>query len=140
MKIVCKTSFDCTYTGITGNFKASQVPFVDRAGNKIENLLGWNHARNQQRNWETILQIISLNTQPQNISVPVRNNDVWEFEFFVESEHVFGLNNDADPLAGLKQNCIGVPMITGLNEKDTLDSMLQPEKNIWFQTINMMLE
>lgn len=140
MKIICKTLFDCTYTGITGNYKASQVPFVDRAGHNIENLLSWNHARNQQRNWETIIQIISLNAQPQNVSAPVLVDNTWEFEFFVESDQVFGLSSSADPLAGLKQNCAGVPMITGLDEKDELDPVLEPEKNIWFQAINMMLE
>jgi len=143
MKIICKTLFDCTYTGITGNFKASQVPFVDRAGNKIENLLSWNHSRNQQRNWETILQIISLNAQPQNVSIPTIIGSAWEFEFFVESDSVFGLSNDADPLAGLKQNCNNVPMITGLREQTKLEPVLVTsgdKQNIWFQTINMILE
>lgn len=140
MKIVCKTLFDCTYTGVTGSFKPSQVPFRDRAGHEITNQTQWNRSRNQQRNWETILQIVSLNTQPHDIVLPTTNNNTWQFEFHVESGDVFGLNNNADPLAGLKQNCAGVPMIAGLDENSDLDPVLAPGQNIWFDAINIGLE
>jgi hypothetical protein len=56
---------------------------------------------------------------------------------------VFGLNGSSDPLAGLKQNCTGVPMMTGLDEQRTLEPMLTShgaQQNIWFEIINMALE
>lgn len=143
MKIICKTLFDCTYTGVTGNFKAGQIPFVDRAGQEVKDVAAWNKSRNQQRNWETIMQLISLNTQPQDIVPPKFNNGVWQFEFRVESADVFAANNNSDPLAGLKQNCTGVPMITNLNEADVIDPVLfavGSDQNIWFETINIGLE
>jgi hypothetical protein len=61
----------------------------------------------------------------------------------VESTDVFGLNGSSDPLAGLKQNCTGVPMMTGLDEQHTLEPMLTgngTRQNIWFEIINMALE
>ncbi len=143
MKIICKTLFDCTYTGVTGNFKAGQIPFNDRAGQSIRNITDWNRARNQQRNWETILQLISLNTQPQDIVLPQCINGVWQFEFRVESADVFAANNNPDPLAGLKQNCTGVPMITNLNETSDIEPVLCAaglDQNIWFESINIGLE
>lgn len=135
--------FDCTYTGVTGNFKPSQIPFTDRAGQQVQNIANWNKSRNQQRNWETILQLISLNTQPQDIITPRFVNGTWEFEFRVESADVFALSNSADPLAGLKQNCAGVPMIVNLTEKGNVEPVLLshgPEQNIWFESINIGLE
>lgn len=143
MKIICKTLFDCTYTGVTGSFRPSQIPFDDRAGSAIQNIADWNKSRNQQRNWETILQLISLNTQPQDIVVPQHNNGIWQFEFRVESADVFAASNSKDPLAGLKQNCTGVPMIINLDESQPTDpvlSALGDSPNIWFEAINIGLD
>jgi hypothetical protein len=143
MKIICKTLFDCTYTGVTGNFRPGQIPFRDRARQHIQSLSDWTKARNQQRNWEALLQVVSLTTQPHNIVTPRLINQAWEFEFTVESTDVFGLNGSSDSLAGLKQNCTGVPMITGLDEQHTLEPMLTShgaQQNIWFEIINMALE
>ena len=143
MKIICKTLFDCTYTGVTGNFRPGQIPFCDRAEQQVQSLTDWNRSRNQQRNWEALLQVVSLTTQPHNIITPRSTGSAWEFEFTVESSDVFGLNGSNDSLAGLKQNCTGVPMITGLDEKHTLEPMLTsygPQQNIWFEIINMALE
>lgn len=143
MKIICKTLFDCTYTGVTGNFKPSQIPFNDRAGQSVTDVKDWNRSRNQQRNWETILQLIGLNTQPLDIVLPRCTGKTWEFEFRVESAAVFAANNSSDPLAGLKQNCTGVPMIVNLTEESDIEPLLDaqgPQQNIWFETINIGLE
>ena len=89
------------------------------------------------------MQLISLNTQPQDIVPPQFNNGVWQFEFRVESADVFAASNNSDPLAGLKQNCTGVPMIANLNETDVIDPVLSAvgsDQNIWFETINIGLE
>ena len=84
-RIRCTTKFDITATGVRSQFKLSHVPFVDNNGNKIVDVSTWNKARNQQRNWETIIQVISLRTLPDNIVPPVeviKNNEKhWQSEF-----------------------------------------------------------
>jgi hypothetical protein len=90
-----------------------------------------NTERNQQRNWETLLQCIGLRTQPQNIQEPITSTvedigvaefgdfytgtqKIWTWSWTVEREGVYDL---ADvPLAGLLQDIEQVPIITGLEE------------------------
>jgi len=142
MKIQCRTLFDCSFTGVTGNFRPSEIPFVDRTGQKIQNQQDWNHSRNQQRNWETLLQIISLRTQPMDITVPIKQNNTWEFEFKSESLGVFEVHGNPDPLAGLKIDCEGVPMMLNLNEQPQLAPTITTtgqDQNIWFTPINIEL-
>ena len=74
MKIRCTTIFDITATGVTGHCKPSRMPFTDASGTAINNEQAWNLARNKQRNWETITQLISLRTQVDNITQPVLDN------------------------------------------------------------------
>lgn len=143
MKIVCHTLFDCSYTGVTGHYRSSEVPFVDKVGQTISSLSDWNHSRNQQRNWETLMQIIGLRTQPQSVTRPVTKSGKWTFEFIAEATGVYSLTDSPDPLAGLKQDCEGVPMVVGLTEKDNLAptiSVAGPNQNIWFETINNILD
>lgn len=143
MKILCKTLFDCSRTGVTGNFRASEIPYVDRAGQTVDNQQQWNRSRNQQRNYETLLQIFGLRTQPQNITQPVCENGTWQFTFESESEGVFEMHDNPDPLAGLKLDCDGVPMMLHLTEKPGLAPVLTTsgqQQNIWFETINTSTE
>lgn len=110
---------------------------------RIETPDAWNQARNQQRNWESILQIVSLRTQPMNVVLPKKQPDGWYFEFEVEAEGVLSSNIDSDDLAGLVADCEGVPMVTGLNEHtlDTATLHAQGEnQNIWFVSINNTME
>ncbi len=143
MKILCQTLFDCSYTGVTGHYRPSEIPFVDRAGQAISNQQDWNHSRNQQRNWETLLQIISLRTQPQDLTTPVKKDAVWEFEFRSESESVFEIYGNTDPLAGLKQDCESVPMMLNLTEQPSMAPTITTSgdnQNIWFTAVNNALE
>jgi hypothetical protein len=142
MKIVCNTLFDCSVTGITGHYKSSQIPFEDQAGHTITDLTTWHRARNQQRNWETLLQIVGLRTQPQDIEYPTCKDGVWQFSFTVEADGVFGITNSSNPLAGLEHDCNNVPMVVDLDERDGLHPALQTQgenQNIWF-TINNVQE
>lgn len=139
MKIQCRTTFDCTYTGVTGRFTPDVLPFVDRAGQPVQSQIHWHRSRNQQRNYETLLQLFGLRTQPMNITRPVSNDGVWELTFDCESEGVYAVHGDADELAGLKIDCEGVPMVLGLTESKTETPVMTAagsEQNIWFQTIN----
>lgn len=143
MKIICRTFFDCSATGVTGHFRPSQVPFSDRAGNEIQDLRSWNYARNQQRNWETLTQLISLRTQPISVTHLGQRNGIWSFEFEVESGLVYSVSGQEDDISGLTNECAGVPMITGLSETMTQQTVLTtqgPNQNIWFEPINTPLE
>jgi hypothetical protein len=87
--------------------------------------------RNQQRNWETVLQCIGLRTQPQCIQEPVTakfsdisiaefgdfytgSQQIWTWSWAVEREGVYDLSGK--PLGGLLQDFEQVPIITGLTE------------------------
>jgi hypothetical protein len=90
-----------------------------------------NAERNQQRNWETLLQCIGLRTQPQNIQEPITSTvedigvaefgdfytgsqKIWTWSWTVEREGVYDLANA--PLGGLLQDLEQVPIVTGLEE------------------------
>ena len=87
--------------------------------------------RNQQRNWETVLQVIGLKAQPHLIEGPYcaefaidettvfgemyyGTQKAWVFSFGVESEDVFLL--DGDPVGALDKDFAQVPIICGLTE------------------------
>ena len=143
MKVLCRTLFDCTYTGVTGHFRAQQLPYTTKGGLILDTVEDWNRARNQQRNWESLLQIMSLRTQPMNVVLPVKHKDGWHFEFEVEAEGVLSSSFDSDDLAGLVGDCEGVPMVTGLDEDEVITATLHAQganQNIWFTSINKPLE
>ena len=133
MKIQCQTLFDITATGTTGHIKPSRMPYHDQAGTRIVDTESWNRSRNQQRNWETITQLISLRTQVTGLTEPMRDNDCWQFEFEVENDDLF--SDNVDNLAVLKQDCTGVPMLVELNESADTDTVLTVDKNIWFALV-----
>jgi|TARA_R110000868_G_scaffold38786_3_gene135443 hypothetical protein len=139
MKYAVQTFFDITATGITGHFKPARIPFRDNAGNAITDQELWNRSRNQQRNWETITQILSLRTQLFRLQAPVANNlaDTWMFEFETESDHIYG--NDNDPTSVLTADSAGVPMLLGLNNRPELKPFIVtngPFQNIWFMLMS----
>lgn len=143
MKVLCRTLFDCTWTGVTGHFRESQLPYTTRSGQVLHTQADWNRARNQHRNWESLLQIISLRTQPMNVSRPIKRSDGWYFEFDVEAEGVLSSGFGSDDFAGLRADCEGVPMVTGLDEDTAVVSTLHADgdnTNIWFTSVNTLLE
>lgn len=140
MKVLCRTFFDCGRTGVTGNFRSAELPFHDRDGQPVETFADWNRSRNQQRNYETLLQIFGLRTQPMDITQPVCKDREWSFEFVSENTDVFGKFEDPDPLASLKADCEGVPMMTNLRERADLAPVLiasGSNQNIWFELVNI---
>ena len=90
------------------------------------------HQRNQQRNWETTLQVIGLRTQPLHISNPVVKeinisprdgifgdmyegiHKVWIFSWAVDREDIFLLEDDE--IGGLRKDFEQVPIVNGLDE------------------------
>lgn len=138
MRFLVQTLFDITATGVTGHYKPSRVPFRDHAGNVITNETDWNRARNQQRNWETITQILGLRTQLFRIQTPMLDqlNRSWMFEFETESNNIYG--DDVDPTAVLRTDADGVPMLLGLNNRSDMSATLVtagPQQNIWFAPV-----
>jgi hypothetical protein len=135
MKYICQTLFDITATGVTGHCKLAQLPFRDLAGYKIIDQSDWNRSRNQQRNWETLTQILGLRTQLFELTYPVRDQagTSWMFEFATEIDGVFGDTND--PVSVLRADAEGVPMLLDLDNRSDLLPMLRtsgPYQNIWF--------
>jgi hypothetical protein len=108
--------------------------------------------RNQQRNWETVLQVIGLRAQPVDL-VGARNPKMvsmqthnfgsyyrgsqrcWKFMFFIEHNEVFG--PEEDPTRFLIQDFDEVPIITGLEETAAFpDPVFYTEgilKNLYFR-------
>ena len=107
--------------------------------------------RNQQRNWETVLQCMGLRAQPHNITEPQSvemevsgfqfgdlysgKHRIWTWSWTVDQSEVYDIGNN--PLAGLIADFEQVPIICGLVE--TARFMLPifyphgPIKNIYFK-------
>lgn len=134
MQIRCRTLFDITETGVTGHFKPHRIPFRDNAGQQISDQVTWDRARNQQRNLETISQLLQLRTQIFDVTVPQLDQGQWWFDFSVEFEGIY--QSGTDVFGILKQDCDSVPMLTGLDEKHFLTPTLVTDgsqQNIWFE-------
>lgn len=106
--------------------------------------------RNQQRNWESVQQILSLRAQliefnylgnskdnVKNYSFGINykgQHKVWQFEFAIEHEDVYSL--DHDRYGTLKNDFMVTPIILGLDETATPVTPLfyasGPDKNIYF--------
>jgi hypothetical protein len=135
--IQCATLFDITETGVRNHTANARLPFQDQAGQDIDTESAWVRSRNQQRNWETLNQIMALRTLPENISSPVRQESeqghTWQFEFDVPDLSAVSEGDAA--LSLLLQDCEAVPMITGLSESADLEPVLRTRgaaANIWF--------
>ena len=118
---ICYTLFDITRTDVSHN--------KDYAVDHQE----YDLHRNQQRNWDTMLQVISMRSLPVMISDVtseiITNHQfgskhegqqkVWQLRFGVESKDVFRKGND--PVALLFDDSSMVPLSTGLTETAVLD-------------------
>jgi len=140
MRFACQTMFDITVTGVTGHYKATQPSFIDRAGQHIIDATSWHNSRNQQRNWETLTQILSLRTQLFDLTEPVLDSSSsrWLFEFETETPGVFG--DDSDPVSVLTTDADNVPMLQKSVDNHNMASFLithGPNQNIWFAPISI---
>lgn len=132
--IVC-TLFDITRTNV----------LVYRDG--VDSL----HQRNQQRNWQTVSQLIQYRTQPLLVTEPIQVavdlsaynfgacyqgiHNVWHTVFAVAQEDLYTVGQDS--LFYLKNNFDHVPIIAGLGETVRLtDTVIrtQDAANICFYT------
>ena len=141
VRIKCTTRFDITETGIRNRVFRSNMPFRDKTGRTITTQAEWQLARNQQSNWETVNQVISLRTLPERISTPVADSAAatWSFEFDVVDPGSITVNNN--PVGYLIADCDGVPMITGLGESADNTAFLSStgtNTNIWFDVVQQI--
>ena len=144
----CYTLFDITPTGVMNRNK----PTND------EDMPLWLHKRNTQCNFDTVLQAISLRSQP-DLTTPVKRTDIrldeftdfgflfeqqddetypcWSFEFEIHHASVF--YNGITELGALYSDCEGVPMIKCGTEWDKLPAFLDTSdelRNIYFKVLS----
>ena len=134
--IECSTAFDITPTAIRGRIHTLTLPITDALGNTITDLQQLNRARNQQRNFETLVQIISLRTLPERITDPQRHGSTWHFQFDVP--HIESVAWGMDPVGALRYDADNVPMILGLDESPGTDARIHVYgqlSNCWFKVL-----
>ena len=110
--------------------------------------------RNQQRNYETFLQLIGMRNQPTVVIYPTIMEDyninnlpfgenylqsvgfkynVWMFAFEVEQPTAF--TNERGPLMALMDDFNEIPILTGLDETAKINGMIMtegPSQNTFF--------
>jgi len=151
MTIKCSTLFDITRTGVTN--RKSPV------GLDITGLQSWSHDRNTQYNFDTIIQVLSLRAQPENITNPVKisataedlfikfgtslkydkkiSYNIWSFNFYIDKDDVFNEHNNK--LGSLYSDCSNVPIINVNSDLDKSHAFLDVSKelrNIYFEIIS----
>lgn len=143
-RICCYTLFDITPTGVMNRSKPTE-----------DDVSGWLHRRNTQCNFDTILQVISLRSQPDVVKLPIKvemtEEDFerfgflykteelcyyWKFEFEIQHHSVF--ENGIEPLGALYSDCKKVPMIVCEGQHKDCPKFLDVSvelKNIVFEVI-----
>ena len=145
--ITCYTLFDITPTGVVNRNR----PVED------EEIASWLYKRNTQCNFDTVLQAISLRSQPEIIRMPEKTqirfdeftdfgflyqqqeNELytcWSFDFDIQHASVF--NDGVNDLGALYSDCDTVPMIKTDTVWDKLPAFLDTSdelKNIYFKVV-----
>ena len=145
--ITCYTLFDITPTGIMNRHR----PVVD------EEIPMWLQKRNTQCNFDTVVQAISLRSQPEVTRMPEKtqirfdeftnfgflfqqqedeNYDCWTFDFNIQHTSVF--NDGINELGALYSDCDTVPMIKTDTAWNKLPAFLDTSdelKNIYFKVV-----
>jgi hypothetical protein len=139
--------FDITKTGVL-NRKAPSTY-------SSEEIKRWEFRRNTQANYDTLIQVISLRSQPEDSSIPRQkkinfkefehfgflfddeeDQNCWVFEFDILHPKVF--SNGIDELGALDSDANGVPIIKTDTVWDKLPQFLDtsPElRNIYFEIL-----
>ena len=129
-KIECYCLFDITPTGITSQ-RNVPLPCVTHQGVTIADQNTLNFARNQQRNYDTLIHLIGMRTQIFNIEAPTQDTEshifgknlkCWRFSFEIEPQAQWLV--DQDEFWILKNDSDGTPMILGLDESAGLEPVL----------------
>lgn len=143
-RIRCYTLFDITHTGVMNRSKPNE-----------DDIELWLQKRNTQCNFDTVLQVISLRSQPEVVKLPTvfemdsetfenfgflyetdQPTNCWKFDFEVQHASVF--ENGIIPLGSLYNDCNGVPMILCDNQHPLCPKFLDTTtelKNIYFEVV-----
>lgn len=145
-RLICYVLFDITQTGVNDRRSASEY-----------NSPQWIQRRDTQCNFDTVIQAISLRSQPEDITIPVRADikftddrfgflfvqtedeeyPCWSFSFNINHPGVFDKNGEE--LGLLYDDCDMVPMIKCGTEWDKLPMFLDASdelRNIYFEVIH----
>lgn len=146
--VICYTLFDIERTGIRNR----------NCPENVDNKLQWTQKRNSQLNFDTVLQAISMRSQPDLLEDPVKIQHVfsnvdkfgflfnqlseelypcWKFSFTIQHSSVF--NDGHDEFGLLYNDCHGIPMIHTGNEYNKLPNFLDCSdelRNIYFEVKN----
>lgn len=147
-RIRCYTMFQIKHTGVPNRRAPGGLPDLQ--------LQRWQENRNLQINLDTILQVVSLRGQPEDISEVItekinfeefnkfgffydteEDNNIYNFEFSINQKEVF--SDGETELGALYNDCKDVPMIKFPDDWEKLSSLLDisPElKNIHFEVIS----
>jgi hypothetical protein len=138
-RISCFTLFDITRTGILNRAKPSD---------DVKDIEQWLLNRNTQCNFDTILQVISLRSQPDISSNPKKvqlskhnfgsiyigkDIPIWTFDFEVYHASVF--EDGIEELGYLYKDCQDVPMVKCETQYQYLNNNLDTtndKRNIYF--------
>lgn len=145
--ITCYTLFDITSTGVVNRHRPVEDEDVDN----------WLYKRNTQCNFDTVLQAISLRSQPEIVRKPEKTQirfdeftefgflfqqqddeiyNCWSFDFTIQHPSVF--NDGITELGALYNDCDTVPMIKTQTVWDKLPSFLDTStelRNIYFEVM-----
>jgi hypothetical protein len=146
-KIRCYTLFDVTKTGVLN--RKAPITLSE------EQRISWEKQRNSQCNYDTVLQVVNLRCQPEDLTNTVQftvnfkefknfgflyededDQNCWYFDFTISHKSVF--DNGISELGSLYEDCEGVPMIKQGTEWSKLPLFLDasPElRNIYFEVL-----
>jgi hypothetical protein len=146
-KITCYTLFDITPTGVMNRHRP-----VDE-----ELIPAWLHKRNTQCNFDTVIQSVSLRSQPEITRMPEKTQirfdeftdfgflfeqkedelyNCWTFDFEIQHASVF--QDGVNDLGALYTDCDTVPMIKTDTVWDKLPAFLDTStelRNIYFKVV-----
>lgn len=143
----CHTLFDITKTGVLNRRIPSNITDVE--------LLELQKKRNRQVNFDTVIQLISLRSLPEEISSVSaskvnfekfqnygflfdQEEDQMSYSFTFSVPHIGVFNNGIDELGALYSDCHEVPMLKIGTEWEKLPHFIDtsPElKNIHFEVL-----
>lgn len=147
-RIRCYSLFNIKNTGVTSRKLPDNM--------SDDEIVKWRKARNSQLNFDTVLQVISIRGQPENLTDVTsekinfeifnkfgflfeheEDQECYRFDFSVNYSDVF--DDGIHELGALLSDCNGVPIVKVGDEFDKLPSFLDssPElRNIFFEVID----
>ena len=104
--------------------------------NKLEGAaqIDWDKRRNQERNWQTVLQLLGFRSQPLDIESPMclKNQNFKDYQFGINFSKYENLSvwkgschfSSLVRLESIKSDFDNIPIITGLNESVKFENSL----------------